>query len=297
MGMMLSHPPTEVRLQKVIARSGITSRRQAELLMKQGRVTVNGKAVTVMGTCVDPKRDHIKVNGRHLKPPPPDVFLMVHKPAGYVSTLKDPEHRPTIADLLDKKSVRTFPVGRLDYDSEGLLLLTNNGEIAQACLHPRFHVEKTYLVKIKGHLSEEALQKLEQGLTLEDGPTAPARVRKVRKVAVNSWIELTIHEGRNHQVKRMLQAVEHLVLKLKRTKFGPLNLGNLPLGNSRHLTDREANALRDLLHAPREPQKPSQTNKKALWAKSTKKRPTKHGAKPGLQTKVKKRQRRSKESL
>ena len=252
MGMTQSQPVNGVRLQKVIARSGVSSRRQAELLMKQGRVTVNGKAVTVMGTCVDPKRDHIKVNGRHLKPPPPDVFLMVNKPAGYVSTMKDPEHRPTITDLLDKKSVRTFPVGRLDYDSEGLLLLTNNGAVAQACLHPRFHVEKTYLVKIKGHLSEEAVQKLEQGLTLEDGLTAPARVRKVRKVAVNSWIELTIHEGRNHQVKRMLQAVEHLVLKLKRTKFGPLNLGTLPVGNSRHLTDRETNALRDLLHQPHE---------------------------------------------
>ncbi|WP_447968107.1 pseudouridine synthase [Nitrospira sp. M1] len=286
--MMLSQPPTEVRLQKVIARSGITSRRQAELLMKQGRVTVNGKAVTVMGTCVDPKRDHIKVNGRHLKPPPPDVFLMVHKPAGYVSTMKDPERRPTIGDLLDKKSVRTFPVGRLDYDSEGLLLLTNNGEIAQACLHPRFHVEKTYLVKIKGQLSENAIKQLEEGLTLEDGPTAPARVRKVRKVAVNSWIEMTIHEGRNHQVKRMLQAVDHLVLKLKRTKFGPLSLGNLSVGNSRHLTDREANALRDLLLAPREPQKATQTKKKALWAKSTKKRSLAYGSKPGQQKRVKK---------
>ena len=139
--MTQSRLSTEVRLQKVIARSGVTSRRQAELLMKQGRVTVNGKAVTVMGTRVDPQHDHIKVNGRHLKPPPPDVFLMVNKPAGYVSTMKDPEHRPTITDLLDKKSVRTFPVGRLDYDSEGLLLLTNNGAVAQACLHPRFHVE------------------------------------------------------------------------------------------------------------------------------------------------------------
>ncbi|GJL54134.1 MAG: pseudouridine synthase [Nitrospirales bacterium] len=286
---MLLQPSAEERLQKVIARSGISSRRQAELFIKQGRVTVNGKTVTVMGTCVDPKRDHIKVNSRHLKPPPPDVFLMVHKPAGYVSTMKDPEGRPTIGNLLDRTSVRTFPVGRLDYDSEGLVLLTNHGAIAQACLHPRFHVEKTYLVKIKGQLSDDAITQLEHGLTLDDGPTAPARVRKVRKVAVNSWIELTIHEGRNHQVKRMLQAVGHHVLKLKRTKFGPLNLGNLSVGNSRHLTDREANALRDLLEAPREPQKTTQPKKKALWAKRTKKRSTRpHETKSGQQNRIKK---------
>ncbi len=284
---------TDVRLQKVIAQSGVTSRRQAEILMKQGRVTVNGKAVTVMGTCVDPSRDHIKVDGRHLKPPPPDIFLMVNKPAGYVSTMKDPERRPTITDLLDKKSVRTFPVGRLDYDSEGLLLLTNNGAVAQACLHPRFHVEKTYLVKIKGHLSESSIQRLEQGVTLEDGPTAAARVRKVRKVTANSWIELTIHEGRNHQVKRMLQAVEHLVLKLKRTKFGPLSLGNLPLGNSRHLTDREANALRDLLHPPSEPLPATPTSKKPGWAKSTKNRITKHSSRLSQQSRSQNRPRRS----
>ncbi|MGB0908980.1 MAG: pseudouridine synthase [Nitrospirales bacterium] len=290
--MTASPSSADVRLQKVIAQSGMTSRRQAELLMKQGRVTVNGKAVTVMGTCVNPTRDHIKVDGRHLKPPPPDVFLMVNKPAGYVSTMKDPERRPTITDLLDKKSVRTFPVGRLDYDSEGLLLLTNNGAVAQACLHPRFHVEKTYLVKIKGHLSEASIHKLEQGVTLEDGPTAAARVRKVRKVTANSWIELTIHEGRNHQVKRMLQAVEHLVLKLKRTKFGPLSLGNLPLGNSRHLTDREANALRDLIHPPSEPLAPIPTSKKPGWAKSAKKRLSKHSSRLSKQNRPQTRPRR-----
>ena len=290
--MIQPYPSNEIRLQKVIARSGVTSRRNAETLMKQGRVTVNGKTVTTMGTRVDPKRDHIKVNGRHLKPPPPDIFLMVNKPAGYVSTMKDPEHRPTITDLLDKKSARIFPVGRLDYDSEGLLLLTNNGAVAQACLHPGFHVEKTYLVKIKGHLSEEAVKNLGQGVALEDGLTAPARVRKVRKVTVNSWIEISIHEGRNHQVKRMLQAVDHHVIKLKRTKFGPLTLGNLPLGNSRHLTDREANALRDLLHHPRKFMKTSPTSKRTGWAKSTKKPLTKQRARLSQQNKSKKRQRR-----
>jgi len=239
---------SQVRLQKVIARSGLVSRRAAETLIQEGRVTVNGKTVTVLGTCIDPNRDHVKVNGRHLKPQPPDLFLMLHKPAGYVSTMNDPLNRPAIAALLDTGSIRTFPVGRLDCDSEGLLLVTNNGEIAQACLHPRNHVTKTYLVKIKGSLENEDMTKLKKGLLLEDGPTAPAHVRRIRQSEANSWIEMTIIEGRNHQVKRMLECVGHPVLKLKRIKFGPLALGDLPIGDSRYLTDEEANTLRALLH-------------------------------------------------
>ncbi len=248
MGIAMPMASSQVRLQKVIARSGLVSRRAAETLIQEGRVTVNGKTVTVLGTCIDPNRDHVKVNGRHLKPQPPDLFLMLHKPAGYVSTMNDPLNRPAIAALLDTGSIRTFPVGRLDCDSEGLLLVTNNGEIAQACLHPRNHVTKTYLVKIKGSLENEDMTKLKKGLLLEDGPTAPAHVRRIRQSEANSWIEMTIIEGRNHQVKRMLECVGHPVLKLKRIKFGPLALGDLPIGDSRYLTDEEANTLRALLH-------------------------------------------------
>jgi 23S rRNA pseudouridine2605 synthase len=250
MGIAMPMASSQVRLQKVIARSGLVSRRAAETLIQEGRVTVNGETVTVLGTCIDPNRDHVKVNGRHLKPQPPDLFLMLHKPAGYVSTMNDPLNRPAIAALLDTGSIRTFPVGRLDCDSEGLLLLTNNGEIAQACLHPRNHVTKTYLVKIKGSLENEDMTKLKKGLLLKDGPTAPAHVRRIRQSEANSWIEMTIIEGRNHQVKRMLECVGHPVLKLKRIKFGPLALGDLPIGSSRYLTDEEANALRALLHRP-----------------------------------------------
>ena len=239
-----------VRLQKVLARAGIASRRKAEELIKAGQVTVNGEVVTLLGTCINPTRDHIKVNGRHLKPLPPDIFLMLHKPAGYVSTMKDPLDRPTIAHLLDKGSIRTFPVGRLDYDSEGLLLLTNNGTIAQACLHPRYHVTKTYLVKIKGVLDNEELRQLKKGVLLSDGLTAPAQVKKVKKAEANSWVEITIHEGRNQQIKRMLESVGHPVIKLKRTKFGPLNLGDLPVGECRYLTNKEANSLRVLPSRP-----------------------------------------------
>ncbi|MGP0594536.1 pseudouridine synthase [Nitrospira sp. T9] len=242
-----------VRLQKIIARSGVASRRKAEELIQHGLVTVNGETVMTLGTKVDPAVDHIKVEGRHLKSRPPDMFLMLNKPVGYISTLHDPAGRPTIKALVPKPSIRLFPVGRLDYDSEGLLLLTNNGDIAQACLHPAHHVHKTYLVKIKGILEEPEIQKLRHGLMLEDGPTAPAKVKKAGKAAANSWVEITIHEGRKHQVKRMFEQIGHPVIRLKRVQFGPLNLGTLPPGQTRYLTDKEANDLRHLLIAPESP--------------------------------------------
>lgn len=242
-----------VRLQKIIARSGVASRRKAEELIQHGLVTVNGATVMTLGTKIDPAVDHIKVEGRHLKSRPPDMFLMLHKPLGYISTLHDPAGRPTIKALVPKPSIRLFPVGRLDYDSEGLLLLTNNGDIAQACLHPANHVHKTYLVKIKGILEEPEIQKLRHGLMLEDGLTAPAKVKKAGKAAANSWVEITIHEGRKHQVKRMFEQIGHPVIRLKRVQFGPLNLGTLPPGQTRYLTDKEANDLRHLLIAPESP--------------------------------------------
>jgi 23S rRNA pseudouridine2605 synthase len=268
MGIAMPLASSQVRLQKVIARSGLASRRHAETLIQEGRVTVNGKTVTVLGTCIDPNHDHVKVNGRHLKPQPPDMFLLLHKPAGYVSTMNDPLNRPAIADLLDTGSVRLFPVGRLDCDSEGLLLLTNNGDIAQACLHPRNHVTKTYLVKIKGSLGIEEMNKLKKGLLLADGPTAPAHVRRIRQFEANSWIEITISEGRNHQVKRMLECVGHPVIKLKRIKLGPLALGDLPIGASRYLSDDEANALRALLDRHSSTPSRNQVGRKSPFPKS-----------------------------
>ncbi|MBI5410715.1 MAG: rRNA pseudouridine synthase [Nitrospirae bacterium] len=235
------------RLQKVIADSGLASRRKAEEMIAQGRVTVNGRTVRELGTKVDPDRDHVKVDGRHLRPVPPSVFLMLNKPKGYMSSLSDPAGRQTITDLLPGVGLRVFPVGRLDYDSEGLMLLTNQGELAQALLHPRYHVPKTYLIKVKGVLTDEEITSLERGVEMEDGLTAPASVKKVRKAEENSWLEITIHEGRKHQVKRMLEVVGHPVIKLTRVRFGPLNLRDLPLGEYRYLTDREANALRALV--------------------------------------------------
>ncbi len=237
-----------VRLQKVIAASGVASRRAAETMIKDGHVTVNGKVVRVLGTCIDPSKDHVKIDGRHVQQAEPEVFVLLHKPAGYVTTMNDPQGRPTVADLVPKVKVRVFPVGRLDYDTEGLLLLTNNGKVAQACVHPRYHVPKTYLVKVSGVCTDEEIRNLEDGVALDDGMTAPATVRKSGKAKVNSWLELTIHEGRTHQIKRMLEALGHRVVRIKRIRFGPIELGDLPVGASRFVTDAEANALRAVVH-------------------------------------------------
>lgn len=237
----------EVRLQKLIASTGLSSRRKAEMLIASGRVSVNGKVVTELGTKVDSVRDHVKVDGRHLTSAQPFVYLVLNKPKNVMSTLDDPGGRTTVKDFLRGVAVRVFPVGRLDFDSEGLMLLTNNGELAQALLHPRYHVPKTYLIKVKGVLKDEEIAHLERGVRLDDGMTSPAHVKKVRKVEANSWLEITIREGRKHQVKRMLDAVGHPVIKLLRIRMGPLALGNLEPGEFRFLTDREANALRELV--------------------------------------------------
>jgi len=237
----------EIRLQKLIASTGLSSRRKAEMLIASGRVSVNGKIVTELGTKVDSTRDHVKVDGRHLTSAQPFVYLVLNKPKNVMSTLDDPGGRTTVKDFLRGVAVRVFPVGRLDFDSEGLMLLTNNGELAQALLHPRYHVPKTYLIKVKGVLKDEEIARLERGVRLEDGMTSPAHVKKVRKVEANSWLEITIREGRKHQVKRMLEVVGHPVLKLLRIRMGPLALGNLEPGEFRFLTDREANALRELV--------------------------------------------------
>jgi len=237
----------EIRLQKLIASTGLSSRRKAEMLIASGRVSVNGKVVTELGTKVDPALDHVKVDGKHLTSAQPFVYLMLNKPKNVMSTLDDPGGRDTVKDFLHGVSVRVFPVGRLDFDSEGLMLLTNNGELAQALLHPRYHVPKTYLIKVKGVLTDAEISQLQRGVKLEDGMTSPAVVKKIKRAEANSWLEITIREGRKHQVKRMLEFVGHMVIKLMRVRMGPLALGKLEPGEFRFLTDREANALRELV--------------------------------------------------
>ena len=273
-----SLPPGAVRLQKLIAGTGLASRRKAEEMIVSGRVMVNGRVVTELGTKVDPGRDHVKVDGKHLSAAQPFVYLVLNKPKNVMSTLDDPGGRTTVKDYLRGVSVRVFPVGRLDFDSEGLMLLTNNGDLAQALLHPRYHVPKTYLIKVKGVLTDDEIKKLEEGVRLEDGMTSPAHVKKVRKVEANSWLEITIREGRKHQVKRMLETVGHPVIKLMRIRMGPLSLGNLEPGEFRFLTDREANALRELVDERvaavewgEEPAlRPKRPVRQAGWARSSK---------------------------
>lgn len=234
------------RIQKIIAQAGIASRREAEKLILEGRVTLNGKVVDELGTKVDTDNDYIKVNGKLITRPEPKSYLILYKPSGYVTTTKDPEGRPTIMELLQRVKVRVFPVGRLDYDTEGLMLCTNDGELANKLQHPSHEVPKTYLAKVDGVPTKEEIIKLRQGIRLEDGMTAPARVKIIRKLEANTWVEIIIHEGRNRQVKRMFDAIGHSVIKLKREGFDFLELGDLKPGEFRHLTAEEIKKLKEI---------------------------------------------------
>jgi 23S rRNA pseudouridine2605 synthase len=232
------------RLQKIISAAGITSRRAAEDLILEGRVRVNGKVVSELGSKADPGKDHIKVDGKLINPRQPQTYIMLNKPPGYVTTMSDPEKRPTVQDLLKGVRIRVYPVGRLDFNTEGMLLLTNDGDFAHLVTHPSHELPKTYLVKVKGQLDDATLEKLAKGVYLDDGKTAPAKIRKVRKEEANSWIEIAIHEGRKRQVRRMMDRVGHSVIRLKRVKIGPLSLGDLPVGAYRHLIAEEVKTLR-----------------------------------------------------
>jgi pseudouridine synthase len=199
--------------------------------------------VTKLGTKVDPRCDVIKVDGRLVKSFPEKVYIVLNKPAGYVSTLKDPQGRPVIMDLLDDINTRVYPVGRLDYDAEGLLLLTNDGELAHRLQHPRYKIRRTYEVKVKDVPTDDALSRVRKGIRLEDGVTLPAKVTFLKKTMKNCWLKITLSEGRNRQVKRMFEALSHPVMKIKRVKFGALGLGSLKRGQYRHLVKDEVKKL------------------------------------------------------
>ena len=243
------------RLQKILAAAGIASRRKAEEIIAAGRVSLNGRVVTEQGTKADPLVDTITVDGLPLQHAEPFVYFMLNKPKGYVTTVSDPEGRPTVMELLGDRRERVYPVGRLDYASEGLLLMTNDGALAQKLTKAGSHMPKTYLVKVSGKPNEQAIQRLRSGITisLDDGrrvKTAPAKIRLVED-AVNPWYEVVLIEGRNRQIRRMFQQVGFLVEKIKRVQLGPLKL-DVPGGKFRPLTKSEietlksaANLLRD----------------------------------------------------
>lgn len=234
------------RLQKVLANAGVASRRHSEELILAGKVKVNGEVVKTLGTKVDPEKDAIEVNGKLLKAGAPKIYLMLNKPAGYVTTAHDPQGRPTVLDLVKDAGVRVYPVGRLDFDTEGLLLLTNDGDLTYALTHPKHEVGKTYLALVQGVPGPDKLKRFQKGLRLADGKTAPARVRPVKNVRGNAWLEITIHEGRNRQVRRMCETIGHPVIKLKRIKLGFLALDKLEEGKYRHLTKEEVRKLKQL---------------------------------------------------
>ncbi len=240
--MRPSREHSHVRLAKYLAHSGVASRRAAEALIAAGHVTVDGARVTDPACDVDGD-SCVAVDGRSVTGPEPRVVYAVHKPVGVVSTARDTHGRPTVIELVPATGLRLYPVGRLDADSSGLILLTNDGELANRLTHPSFEVSKTYLARVGGgSLEDGELSALRRGVELEDGPTAPARVRRAGKDA----IELTIHEGRNRQVRRMCDAVGHPVLELRRVAFGPLRLEGLAAGAYRRLSDAEVERLRAL---------------------------------------------------
>jgi len=232
------------RLNKVISRAGVASRRGADRLIEEGRVTVNGETVGKLGMQVDPQRDVVKVDGVRIPAiPEHHTYLMLNKPRGYVTTMSDPEGRPTVKDLLRGIKAPVYPVGRLDFNSEGLLLMTDDGDLARDLMHPRNKVAKTYAVKVRGTPSNEALGRLRRGIRLEGRKTMPARLSISRRSA-NSWLQVTVFEGRKHQVKKMLQAVGHPVLKLRRVSYAGLDLGDLPVGRLRPLGHHQVERLR-----------------------------------------------------
>lgn len=233
------------RLQKIIAQAGLASRRKAEKMIIAGRVKVNGQKVTELGTKVDPVNDTITVDDETILKERL-VYLMLNKPKGYITTADDPYDRRIVLDLLKDVSERIHPVGRLDADTEGLLLLTNDGGLTYALTHPRHKVGKVYLVTCKGKISRRALRSLAEGVELEDGKTAPAEVSLIKHKRDLSMIKILIHEGRNRQVRRMMEAVEFPVLRLKRVQIGPLVLGKLRSGSYRHLTKKEVKLLKKI---------------------------------------------------
>ncbi|OAB46957.1 pseudouridine synthase [Paenibacillus antarcticus] len=244
------------RLQKILAQAGIASRRKCEDLIVAGKVEVNGEVVTTLGTKADPDQDIITVSGRPIRNEK-KVYLVMNKPKGVITSASDPEGRKIVSDYLRDIKERVYPVGRLDYDTEGLLLLTNDGEFANLLTHPKHHVPKTYMATVKGVPHGTELDKLKQGIMLDDGMTAPADVeyKDIDTAKNEATISITIHEGRNRQVRRMFEAISHPVIKLKRISFGELLLQNLKRGLFRHLTKNEVEDLIKLAKSPKLPRK------------------------------------------
>jgi pseudouridine synthase len=235
--------PDGVRLQRVLASAGLGSRRACEELIEEGRVEVDGKVVLVQGMRVDPARAVIKVDGLRIASAPDHVYIVLNKPKGVVSTMSDPEGRPSLQDYVGDRNARLFHVGRLDTDTEGLILLTNDGDLAHRLAHPSYGVEKTYLAEVTGPIARDVGKRLKQGVELEDGLVQVDSFRLVSQSGNRVMVEVALHEGRKHVVRRMLAEVGHPVLRLVRTDVGPISLGHLKPGKQRTLSQQEIGAL------------------------------------------------------
>jgi pseudouridine synthase len=270
----------EERLQKLIAAAGLASRRHAEEMIAAGEVTVNGKLVTEAGTKADPARDHIKVRGKLINPlleAREKVYVLLNKPRGYLASLSDPEERPLVTELVPPSLGRLHPVGRLDFNTEGLLILTNDGELTNYVTAARNGVAKVYEVKVKGVPPEEAVERLRRGIRLDDGThTAPAQVTHAGETGTNAWFQVILHEGRNQQIRRMFDAIGHSVLKLRRTRIGDLQDERLPVGAYRLLSPAEVARLKP--RAAKKKAAPTETKAASKVASKTASRTSAKGA-------------------
>lgn len=231
------------RLQKYIANSGVTSRRKAEELILSGHVKVNGVTITELGTKVDPSKDIVTVNNKEITEAQNFVYIKLYKPEGYVTTVKDQFDRKTVIDLINIKE-RIYPIGRLDYNTSGLLLLTNDGDLANKLMHPKYEIYKTYIAEVTGKISQESIEKLKTGVLIDGYKTAPAKVKLLKISPSSSTVQISIYEGKNRQVRKMLDAVGHTVKKLERISFGDITLDNLKPGQWKFLSNEEIKYLK-----------------------------------------------------
>ncbi len=235
----------QIRLNKFLSQAGVASRREADRLIEEGRVAVNGEVIQAMGYKIDAEKDKVEVDGKKVKKETKLYYVMLNKPPGYLVSLKDSFGRPTVRDLIPSLKGRVFPVGRLDYDSEGLLLLTNDGELAYRLTHPSFRAKKVYLVNVKGAPASSDLRRLERGIILDGKKTAPAKLSLLSSSSKESFLRVEIHEGRKREVRRLFEVIGHRVIALQRIKFGNLSLGNLKKGKWRYLSRDEIDRLRN----------------------------------------------------
>ena len=257
-------PP--IRLQKILSGAGISSRRASESLITEGRVTVNGETVTELGSRADPDVDDIRVDGRRVRTSTPRRYILMYKPRGYITTRSDPQHRPTVIDLLAKGGVReyVYPVGRLDYESEGLLILTSDGELAERLMHPSHGVAREYQARVRGVPDHHALERLARGVVLDGRRTGPAEVTLERRIdsahGEDALLSIVLHEGRNRQVRRMCEAVGYPVLRLRRVRIGPIRDDRIRAGEFRDLDEREVASLKRAAASTRHPAAPRSTS-------------------------------------